>query len=175
MRRWLAVQLVHRAIQIGVVVIGPPRAPFTLDQEVYDLLRILGREVATYIAEQRATQIMIGTRQLHDYSKRFAFVAHDIKNVSSQLSLLLSNAESHIANPEFQQDMLRTVGASVSKITALLRRLDTSPLVQLKEPQHAELQSDLKRVEHACFGAGKSTMSETDLRSVASKWLRVAC
>lgn len=121
---WLAVPLVHRAIQIGVVVIGPPRAPFTLDQEVYDLLRILGREVATYIAEQRATQIMIGTRQLHDYSKRFAFVAHDIKNVSSQLSLLLSNAESHIANPEFQQDMLRTVGASVSKITALLRRLD---------------------------------------------------
>ena len=60
-------------------------------------------------------------------------------------------------------------------VVALLRRLDTSPLVQLKEPQHAELQSDLKRVEHACFGAGKSTMSETDLRSVASKWLRVAC
>ncbi len=121
---WLAVPLVHRAVQIGVVIIGPPRAPFTLDQEVYDLLRILGREVATYIAEQRATQIMLHTRQLHDYSKRFAFVAHDIKNVSSQLSLLLSNAERHIANPDFQKDMLHTVSASVGKITALLHRLD---------------------------------------------------
>jgi len=122
---WLAIPLLHRSVQVGVVVIGQPRAPFILDQEVYDLLRILGREVATYIAEQRATQVMLQTRQLHDYSKRFAFVAHDIKNVSSQLSLLLSNAERHIANPAFQQDMLHTVSASVNKITALLRRLDT--------------------------------------------------
>ncbi len=122
---WLAVPLVHRAQHIGFVLVGPARAAFTLDQEVYDLLRIVGREVATYIAEQRATQVMLQTRQLHDYSKRFAFVAHDIKNVSSQLSLLLSNAEVHIANPEFQQDMLQTVGASVAKITALIRRLDT--------------------------------------------------
>ena len=122
---WLAIPLLHRSVQIGVVVVGPPRAPFILDQEVYDLLRILGREVATYIAEQRATQILLQTRQLHDYSKRFAFVAHDIKNVSSQLSMLLSNAERHIANPAFQQDMLHTVNASVNKITALLRRLDT--------------------------------------------------
>ena len=121
---WLAVPLVHRSQHIGFVLVGPPRASFTLDQEVYDLLRIVGREVATYIAEQRATQVMLQTRQLHDYSKRFAFVAHDIKNVSSQLSLLLSNAQTHIANPEFQRDMLHTVDASVAKITALLRRLD---------------------------------------------------
>ena len=121
---WLAVPLLHRAEHIGFVVVGPARAPFKLDQEVFDLLRIVGREVATYIAEQRATQVMLQTRQLHDYSKRFAFVAHDIKNVSSQLSLLLSNAERHIANPEFQRDMLDTVAASVRKITELLRRLD---------------------------------------------------
>lgn len=122
---WLAVPLVHRAQHIGFVLTGPPRATLALEQEVYDLLRIVGREVATYVAEQRATQVMLQTRQLHDYSKRFAFVAHDIKNVSSQLSLLLSNAERHIANPEFQRDMLQTVGASVQKVTALLARLDT--------------------------------------------------
>ena len=81
---------------IGLVIVGPPRVPFRTDQEVYDLLRILGREVATYIAEQRATEILLQTRDLHDYSKRFAFVAHDIKNVSSQLALLLCNAEHHI-------------------------------------------------------------------------------
>jgi putative PEP-CTERM system histidine kinase len=96
-----------------------------VDQEVFDLLRILGREVATYIAEQRATQVMVQTRHLHDYSKRFAFVAHDIKNVSSQLALLLRNAEHHIANPEFQKDMLETVSASVQKIDALLKRLES--------------------------------------------------
>ncbi len=142
-RIWLGVPLTHGVVQTGVVLLAPPRAPFRLDQEVFDLLRIVGREVATYVAEQRATRVLLQTRQLHDYGKRFAFVAHDIKNVSSQLSLLLSNAERHIANPEFQRDMLDTIGASVAKITQLIRRLDEpaadrapaalSPLPRLEE------------------------------------------
>lgn len=123
-RLWLSIPLVDGDQQTGLVLVGPPRAPFDLDQEVFDLLRIVGREAASFVAEQRATRVLLQTRQLHDYGKRFAFVAHDIKNVSSQLSLLLSNAERHIANPEFQRDMLETVGASVQKITVLLRRLD---------------------------------------------------
>ncbi len=121
---WLAVPLVHRGMLIGFVVTAPPRAPFDLVQEVFDLLRIVAQEVATFIAEQRATQTLLQTRQLHDYSQRFAFVAHDIKNVSSQLALLVSNAEHHLANPEFQKDMLETVRASVRKITDLLQRLE---------------------------------------------------
>lgn len=109
---------------LGFILLAPPRAPFRLDREVFELLRILAREVATYLTEQRATEVLTQSRQLAEYGKRFAFVAHDIKNVSSQLSLLLSNAERHLANPEFQRDMLATVRASVQKISALLRRLE---------------------------------------------------
>jgi putative PEP-CTERM system histidine kinase len=111
---------------LGFILLAPPRAPFRLDREVFDLLRMLGREVATYVSEQRATEVVLQSRQLAEYGKRFAFVAHDIKNVSSQLSLLLSNAERHMANPEFQRDMLTTVRASVQKISALLRRLEAT-------------------------------------------------
>ncbi|MBC7801091.1 MAG: PEP-CTERM system histidine kinase PrsK [Gemmatimonadaceae bacterium] len=153
-RLWLAIPLVTGGQQIGVVLTGPPRAPFQLDQEVFDLLRIVGREVATYVAEQRATRVLMQTRQLHDYGKRFAFVAHDIKNVSSQLSLLLSNAERHIANPAFQKDMLETVGASVQKITALLRRLDApaadrAPAALAPVPQLEALVATYGRVRRA--------------------------
>jgi putative PEP-CTERM system histidine kinase len=109
---------------LGFILLAPPRAPFRLDREVFELLQILAREVATYLAEQHATEVLTQSRQLAEYGKRFAFVAHDIKNVSSQLSLLLSNAERHLANPEFQRDMLATVRASVQKISALLRRLE---------------------------------------------------
>lgn len=121
---WLAIPLTQRGVTTGMVIAAPPRAPFLLEQEVSDLLRIVCQEVATYIAEQRATQTLLQTRQLHDYSKRFAFVAHDIKNISSQLTLLLSNAETHISNPAFQKDMLETVHASVRKISSLLQRLE---------------------------------------------------
>lgn len=120
---WLAVPLNHVGTMTGFIVVARPRSNFPLDREVYDLLRILGRQVATYVAEQRATEVLLQARQLHDYGKRFAFVAHDIKNVSSQLSMLLSNAETHLDNPEFQRDMLSTVRASVQKIGALLKRL----------------------------------------------------
>lgn len=121
---WLAIPLLHRKEIMGLVFMAPPRAPFHLEQEVYDLLRIVAQEVSTYLAEQRATQTLLQTRDLHDYSKRFAFVAHDIKNVSSQLALLVANAQTHISNPEFQQDMIETVQSSVRKIGTLLERLE---------------------------------------------------
>ena len=56
--------------------------------------------------------------------------------MSSQLTLLLSNAERHMANPEFQRDILTTLRASVQKITALLRRLEAPD----PEPPAATLQ-----------------------------------
>lgn len=52
-------------------------------------------------------------------------------------------------------------------VVALLRRLRTSPLVNLREPQQQELQQDLQRVQQACFSTNPA-MSETDLRSVAA-------
>ncbi len=120
---WLAVPLNHAGRMIGFVVLLRSRAQFKLDREAYDLLRIVGREVASHLAEQRARQVLAQGRELQEYGKRFAFVIHDIKNVSSQLSMLLSNAEIHADNPEFQRDVLKTVRASVGKITALLARL----------------------------------------------------
>ncbi len=121
---WLAIPLRHGGGGVdGCVLVAQPRAPFRLDHEVFGLLRTVAREVATYLAEQRATRVLLETQELRAYGERFAFVAHDIKNVSSQLSLLLSNAETHIANPDFQRDMLVTVAASVQKIGALIRRL----------------------------------------------------
>ncbi|MEJ0015026.1 MAG: XrtA/PEP-CTERM system histidine kinase PrsK [Acetobacteraceae bacterium] len=132
-RIWLAVPLNHRGELIGFVVLARSRAQFKLDREVFDLLRIIGREVASRVAEQLAAQVLSQTQQLREYSQRFAFVIHDIKNVSGQLSMLLTNAEVHADNPEFQRDMLATVRASVGKITRLLTRLQA----ERQERSHA--------------------------------------
>ena len=63
---WLAVPLSHLGALIGFVVLAPPRAPFALDREVYDLLRVVGREIASRVAEQRATQVLSQTRELRE-------------------------------------------------------------------------------------------------------------
>jgi len=121
---WLAVPLMHhRDGVVGVVLIARPRAPFALDGEVFDLLRMLGREVAMFLAERRGAERLAEQAQLQAYARRFAFVAHDVKTVASQLTLLLGNAATHISDPEFQQDMLLTVRASADRINTLIARL----------------------------------------------------
>ena len=122
-RAWIAVPLRHSAELIGFVVLGQPRASFNLDREAVDLLRVVGQEIGSRIVEHRAAQILSQTKDLREYSQRFAFVIHDIKNVSGQLSMLLSNAEVHANNPAFQRDMMSTVRAATDRIVKLLARL----------------------------------------------------
>jgi len=132
-RIWLALPLRQGDKTIGFVLLAKPRAQFELDREAFDLLRVVGHEIASRVAEQRAEQVLTQTQQLREYSQRFAFVIHDIKNVSGQLSMLLTNAEVHADNPAFQRDMLATVRASVGKITRLLGRLEA----ERQERDHA--------------------------------------
>ncbi|MBC7432480.1 MAG: PEP-CTERM system histidine kinase PrsK [Rubritepida sp.] len=120
---WLAAPLPHRDGLLGVVLLGRPRAAFAPDAEVFDLLRVLGTEVALFLAEREGAQRLAQQRQLQDYAARFAFVAHDVKTVAHQLTMLLANAETHIADPDFQQDMLLTVRASADRINLLIARL----------------------------------------------------
>lgn len=164
-RAWMAVPLNHFGNLIGFVVLARSRAQFKLDREVFELLRVVGSEVASRIAEQRAAQILSQTRELREYSQRFAFVLHDIKNVSGQLSMLLANAEVHADNPEFQRDMLATVRASVGKITRLLERLQADrnershslidPLERLKDiAESARLAPGAAQVDLTSGGGG---------------------
>ena len=161
-RTWLAVPLNHRGTLIGFVVLARSRAQFKLDREVFDLLRIIGREVASRVAEQLAAQVLSQTQQLREYSQRFAFVIHDIKNVSGQLSMLLANAEVHADNPEFQRDMLATVRASVGKISRLLTRLQ----VDRYERTHA-LVAPLQRLHDIIDAARRISNVEISLSSDA--------
>lgn len=143
---WLAVPLPHhREGLVGAVLLAPPRAPFPLDTEVFELLRTLGREVAMFLAERHATERLAEQRQVQDYAKRFAFVAHDVKTVAGQLGLLLANAEENIEDPEFQRDMLLTVRASAARINTLIARLRQPG----EEPVAAERAAPATVVAHA--------------------------
>lgn len=123
---WLAVPLAQKAELIGFVVLARPRAPLRLDRETFDLLRIVARQSAIHVAEQRMAQALSEVQQLSDYSRRFAFVVHDMKNVASQLGMIVHNARSHSDDPEFQQDVLATVASAFERMSGLLARLRPS-------------------------------------------------
>jgi putative PEP-CTERM system histidine kinase len=127
---WLVVPLSHRAVS-GFVALQPPRAPRELGWEDYDLLKTIGQQVASYLAEDAAVRQLVEARQLEDFNRRFAFVVHDLKNMTSQLQLLVRNADRHGDNPAFQKDLLATVRNAVEKMTKLLEQLSSK---RLSEP-----------------------------------------
>jgi putative PEP-CTERM system histidine kinase len=128
-KAWLAVPLSHRTEVIGFVVLDRATHMINPDWEAFDLLRAAGRQAASYLAEERSTKVLRDSELLTEYSKRFAFVVHDIKNLTSQLNLIVSNAARHIGDPEFQRDMLKTVEDSVARMNNLLSQLkaDAAP------------------------------------------------
>lgn len=120
---WLLVPLIHLEEPIGVILLEQPRAARDLDWEDFDILRTVGRQGASYIAEQTALASLEESRKFEEFNRRFAFIMHDIKNLVSQLSLLARNAERHADNPDFRSDMVATLKSSVGKMNDLLVRL----------------------------------------------------
>ncbi|MFB0611293.1 XrtA/PEP-CTERM system histidine kinase PrsK [Aurantiacibacter poecillastricola] len=120
---WALVPLLHYERLVGVVVLARPPVGRRLDWEDFDLLRVIGRQLASYLAE-RSSQDALGEAQRFDeFNRRIAFVMHDIKNLASQLSLLAANAEKHAEKPAFRADMILTLRNSTDKLQALLARL----------------------------------------------------
>jgi putative PEP-CTERM system histidine kinase len=118
-----AVPLAQKDQLIGFVVLARPRAPLKFDRETFDLLRIVARQAATHVAEQRYAQALAEAQALRDYGKRSAFMVHDMKNVASQLAMIVQNARLHQGNPEFHQDVLATVREALDRMHKLLATL----------------------------------------------------
>jgi putative PEP-CTERM system histidine kinase len=124
-RAWLTVPLILHEQLVGFIVLARSRGQVTLNWEVSDLLKTAGRQAASYLAQLEAASALLVARQFESFNRMSAFVVHDLKNLVSQLSLLVSNAEKHKHNPEFQKDMLETVTNSVDKMKRLLTQLKT--------------------------------------------------
>ena len=122
-RAWAIVPLHHFDRLVGVVVLARPSFARRLDWEDFDLLRVAGQQLASYLAEQSGQEALAEAGRFDDFNRRIAFVMHDIKNLASQLSLLARNAEAHAENPEFRADMLVTLRNAADKLNALLARL----------------------------------------------------
>ncbi len=120
---WLIVPLMVSGEMTGFVILTSARTPIDVNWEVNDLLRTAGCQAAGFLARMQATEALLEARKFDAFNKMSAFVVHDLKNIVTQLSLMLRNAERHRDNPEFQQDMLMTVEHSVERMRQLMMQL----------------------------------------------------
>ncbi|ODP37325.1 XrtA/PEP-CTERM system histidine kinase PrsK [Sphingomonas turrisvirgatae] len=120
---WVVVPLAHHKRLAGVILLGRPPLPRALDWEDFDLLKAAGRQLASYIAEERAQAALAEAQRFDEFNRRFAFIMHDIKNLVSQLTLVARNAERHADNPAFRADMVATLHDSAGRMNDMLARL----------------------------------------------------
>jgi putative PEP-CTERM system histidine kinase len=112
----------------GIIAIGQPSTPMNLIWEDYDILKVIARQTAGFLALHHADGVLSASKQLRAMDQMSAFVVHDLKTVNAQLGLLLHNAERHRTNPAFIDDMLKTTENAVNRMTKLVDQLRAKDL-----------------------------------------------
>ena len=122
-RAWLLVPLLVGDDLTGFVLLAAARTPIDVNWEINDLLKTAARQAASFLARMQATEALLEARKFDAFNRMSAFVVHDLKNIVTQLSLMLKNAERLKDNAEFQQDMLETVEHAVERMRQLMLQL----------------------------------------------------
>jgi putative PEP-CTERM system histidine kinase len=129
---WLIFPLIVGEELIGFMALTKPQDDATVTWEDLDLLKTIGRQLASYLKRhQQAEQIAEG-KQFDTYNKLVAFIIHDLNNLIAQQALMVKNAEKHKDNPAFVEDAIQTISHSVDRMNNLLKKLrrDESDLVK---------------------------------------------
>ena len=145
---WLIIPLMNGGEIIGFVVLATARTRIEINWEVNDVLKTAALQAASFLGQMQATEALLEARKFDAFNRMSAFVVHDLKNIVAQLSLMMKNAERHRENPEFQKDMLMTVGHSIERMKQLMLQLreGTTPV---EAPQGVDISAVINRIAHA--------------------------
>lgn len=147
-KRTLFVPLIQEPALPGFIALHDPRHAFELNYEDYDLLKTVGRQIASYLAEEEAKERLARGRQFEAFNQLAAFMMHDLKNVIAQQSLLVRNAAKFKHNPAFVDDTIQTIHNSVERMQHLLSQLTRGSLAS--ETRSVDLRVVLEDVARKC-------------------------
>ena len=129
---WLIFPLIVGEELVGFMALTNPQDDTALNWEDLDLLKTIGRQLASYLKRYEQAEQLAESKQFDTYNKLVAFIIHDLNNLIAQQALMLKNAEKHKDNPAFVEDAFKTISNSVDRMNNLLKKLrrDESDLVK---------------------------------------------
>lgn len=120
---WLIVPMNLGDRLLGFIVLLKPRLVPSLNFEDHDLLKTVGRHVATHIDQAESDRRLAESSQFGTYNRLTAFLMHDLSNLVAQQSLVVKNAERFRDNPQFVDDAISTIAHSVRRMKRLMEQL----------------------------------------------------
>lgn len=113
--------IAHREI-IGFMLAGKKdRAAFAEGE-----LRVLGAiaaQAAVQVKNIRLSVDLLDMKESDNLNRMSSFVAHDLKNLTNSLALLGHNARVNISDPAFQQEALRALDATVTRMRSVVAKM----------------------------------------------------
>ncbi len=154
-RAWLLVPLLVHGALIGFVLLERPRTEMAVNWEVQDLLKTAGHQAASFIAQMQSTEALMDVKKFEAFNRMSAYIVHDLKNIMSQLSLVVNNSKRLGHNPEFQEDMLLTLENSLKKMHHLMHQLKGG---DASAPSTAcvDMGAVMARISHAALQRGRT-------------------
>jgi putative PEP-CTERM system histidine kinase len=144
---WIVLALIARNEIVGLALISRPRMRRHLTWEDHDILQIFAHQLGSYLAVEELARHVAESEHFERMSKHVTFVAHDLKNVISQLSLVLQQAKDHAHNPAFVSDTFLTIGDAVERMKRLMLKVQEDAGQTPTRPVH--LQALLDKVAAA--------------------------
>jgi putative PEP-CTERM system histidine kinase len=120
---WVVLALIARNEVVGLALITRPRMRRHLTWEDLDILAIFAHQLGSYLAVEELARHVAEGEHFERMSKHVTFVAHDLKNVIGQLSLVLQQAKDHAHNPAFVSDTFLTIGDAVERMRRLMQKI----------------------------------------------------
>lgn len=161
---WLVLPLLTETELLGFMVLTEPELDKSLNWEDLDLLKTVGRQVASYLDRHEAAELLAESRQFEAFNKLTAFIMHDLKNLIAQQALVVENAAKHRENPAFFEDAIRTIDNSVARMSNLLKKLQHSEPNELRSLElHRVLMEAVKKCKEQ-RPVPSLRLQQTDLR-----------
>jgi putative PEP-CTERM system histidine kinase len=123
---WLIVPMLLGTQLYGFIALEKGRPDAKLNFEDHDLLRTVGRHVATHIKQAESDRRLSESSQLDTYHRLSAFLMHDLNNLVAQQSLVVSNADKFRHEPKFVDDTITTIANSVTRMKRIMEQLSNN-------------------------------------------------
>ena len=108
---------------VGILGLSGTMSKYPLDQEDYDLVRTVSKQVAGSFLNARLSRDLVQAKEMETFHAFSAFVIHDLKNFVSMLSLVVHNAKGNFEDPEFRADALQSISQTADKMKRMMDRL----------------------------------------------------
>ena len=120
----LFVPLIAANQLVGCIGLGKQYTGGYYTQKDFDLLTALGSQAASTLIAVQLTEKNVHRHERRTLQNMSTFLLHNIKNAASILSLIHSNAATHMDNPEFRKDMITAIGDALHRMEKAQASLD---------------------------------------------------